>query len=319
MRLLFVSLALVAALTPLASCGPPAYPELMDGGGGGGGGGGGDDASGGGGGDDAGGGGGNTVGTPIASLDAVPAFDAATLDRVRALRAMGAMRGMRAEVFAKIGDSITESASFLSDIGHGWYDLGGYRALEPTVALFRRTTFADGSNSFTRASSCAMGGWVAAYALSGDPMSALRREMDFTRPAWTIVMYGTNDLDHVSPMEFSGTMTRILDIVESYGSVPILSTIPDRLDRAKAGGRVAGFNDAIRALATARHTPLMDYWRVLQPLPNHGVDTDGIHPSAYAPRGNVSCGVLTPAGLQYGYNVRNLVALFALDRLRAIQ
>lgn len=260
---------------------------------------------------------GNTGPMPIDPNVAVPAFDAATLARMRELRALGASRGMRADVFAKIGDSITESASFLSDIGHGWYELGGYRGLEPTVAYFRQTTFADGSNSFTRASTCAMGGWVASYALSGDPTSALRREMDYTRPGWAIVMYGTNDLDHVSPMEFSGTMARILDIIESYGSVPVLSTIPDRLDRPEAGARVASFNDAIRALATARHAPLMEYWRALQGLPDRGVDRDGIHPSAYAPNGNVACGILTPAGLQYGYNARNLVTLLALDRLRA--
>jgi hypothetical protein len=45
--------------------------------------------------------------------------------------------GMRPDVFAKIGDSITESASFLSDIGQGWYVLGRYGALEPTIAHFR--------------------------------------------------------------------------------------------------------------------------------------------------------------------------------------
>ena len=256
--------------------------------------------------------------TPIDPNVAVPVFDAATLARVRELRAQGVTRGMRADVFAKIGDSITESGSFLSDIGHGWYDLGGYASLEATITYFRHTTLADGSNSFTRPSSCAMGGWVASYALSGDPMSALRNEMNYTRPAWAVVMYGTNDLDHVSPAEFSMTMTRILDIIESYGSVPVLSTIPDRTDRAEAGARVAGFNDAIRALASSRHTPLMDYWRTLQTLPNRGVDTDGIHPSAYSSNGNVACGVLTPAGLQFGYNVRNLATLMALDRLRTL-
>lgn len=307
MKLLFAA-SVVALAT---ACGEPAPSGPVDGGG--------VTDTGvidtGGGADDTGG----ALGTPVDPSVAVPAFDAATLARVRELRALGASRGMRADVFAKIGDSITESGSFLSDIGHGWYDLGGYRALEPTVAYFRRTTLADGSNSFTRPSSCAMGGWVASYALSGDPMSALRREMDYTRPAWAVVMYGTNDLDHVSPAEFSATMTRILDIVDSYGSVAVLSTIPDRIDRAEAGARVASFNDAIRALASSRHAPLMEYWRALQPLPNRGVDGDGIHPSAYAPSGNVACGVFTPAGLQYGYNVRNLVTLLALDRLRAAQ
>ena len=131
-------------------------------------------------------------------------------------------------------------------------------------------------------------------------------------------MYGTNDHDRITPAEFTRDMTRILEIVESYGSVPVLSTIPDRLDRADAGARVPPYNDAIRALAAARHLPLVDYWRVLQPLPNKGIDPDGIHPSAYRINGNVTCGILTPEGLRFGYNLRNLVTLFALDRLRAL-
>jgi hypothetical protein len=225
---------------------------------------------------------------------------------------------MRPDVFAKIGDSITESASFLSDIGHGWYELGAYDHLQSTVSYFSRVRFDDGSNSFNRASACAMGGWLAAYALAMEPMSALRRELDYTRPGYAIVMYGTNDLDRITPEAFTHDMTRILDVIESYGCVPVLSTIPDRLDRPEAGMRVPAFNTAIRTMATSRHLPLVDYWRSLQGLPRNGIDSDGIHPSAYAINGNVACGVLTPDGLRFGYNMRNLVTLFALDRLRTL-
>jgi large subunit ribosomal protein L4 len=257
-------------------------------------------------------------GAAVDPLVAVPTFDAATVARVRELRARGAAMGMRPNVFAKIGDSITESASFLFDIGQGWYVLGPYGALEPTIAYFRATRFADGSNSLSRASSCAMGGWIARYALAMDPMSALRNELSYTRPGYAIVMYGTNDLDRMPPADFLADMNRILDIIEGGGTVPVLSTIPDRLDRPDAAGAVPGYNDAIRGLAAARHLPLMDYWRALQPLPRRGVDTDGIHPSAYIASGDFATGVLTPTALQYGYNMRNLVALLALDRLRAL-
>ncbi|MFO0603360.1 MAG: SGNH/GDSL hydrolase family protein [Polyangiales bacterium] len=257
-------------------------------------------------------------GAAVDPLVAVPAFDAATIARVRELRVRGAAMGMRPNVFAKIGDSITESASFLYDIGQGWYVLGPYGALEPTIAYFRATRFADGSNSLSHASSCAMGGWIARYALAMDPMSALRNELSYTRPGYAVVMYGTNDLDRMPPSDFLVDMNRILDIIEGNGTVPVLSTIPDRLDRPDAAGAVPGYNDAIRGLAAARHLPLMDYWRALQPLPRRGVDLDGIHPSAYIASGDFATGVLTPTALQYGYNMRNLVTLLALDRLRAL-
>jgi lysophospholipase L1-like esterase len=252
-------------------------------------------------------------------LLAVPTFDTETIAHIRALRALGATRGMRANVFAKIGDSITESQSFLYDIGQGWYVLGNHGALEATIQYFRATRFADGSNSLTRASACAMSGWLARYALAMEPMSALHTELAYTRPGYAIVMYGTNDLDRMPPASFIADMNRIVDVIEANGTVPVLSTIPDRLDRPDAAAAVPGFNAAIRELARTRHLPLMDYWAALQSLPRRGLDTDGIHPSAYVtPSGVVATGVLTSAALQYGYNMRNLVVLLALERLRTL-
>lgn len=248
----------------------------------------------------------------------VPVFDAATTAHVRGVRALGATRGMRLNVFAKIGDSITESASFLSDIGFGWYELGSWGALEPTVRYFSAQSIVRSTvNSFNRESACAMGGWIAAYALSNDPDSALRRELDATHPGYALVMFGTNDLDHYDTATFRMNMERIIDIIEANGTVATISTIPDRLDRPDAGALVPMFNQTIRDIASSRHLPLMDYWTALQPLPRHGVDTDGIHPSPYVtPSGGTACGVLTAAGLRAGYNMRNLVALALLERLR---
>ncbi len=261
---------------------------------------------------------GTTGGLPDTTL-MVPTFDAATVAHIREVRARGVAMGMRPNVFAKIGDSITESASFLSDIGFGWYTLGGWSALEPTVRYFSTTPAVTGSmaNSFNRQSVCAMGGWIAAYALSNDPDSALRRELNATRPAYAMVMYGTNDLDYGTVATYRTNMNRILDVIESYGTVAALSTIPDRLDRADSAALVPTFNAAIRDIAATRHLPLMEFWGALQPLPRRGVDPDGIHPSAYvSSSGGTACGVLTDAGLRFGYNMRNLVALALLERLR---
>ena len=252
----------------------------------------------------------------------VPPFDAATIAHIREVRTRGAAMGMRLTVFAKIGDSITESASFLSDIGFGWYSLGRWSGLEATIRYFSTTPAAVAggeANSFNRASTCAMGGWIAQYALANDPDSALRRELSLTRPAWALVMYGTNDVDYYDVATFRTNMNRIVDIIEANGTVAALSTIPDRLDRPTSAALVPTFNNAIRDIAATRHLPLMDYWSSMAPLPNRGIDTDGIHPSPYRTAGGgIACGELTDAGLRYGYNMRNLVAIAMLDRLRAI-
>src|SRR5687767_13584443 len=56
--------------------------------------------------------------------ESLPEFDRETDAHVREVAAAGRARGNRADVVAKIGDSITESQSFLQDCGMGWYDLG---------------------------------------------------------------------------------------------------------------------------------------------------------------------------------------------------
>ena len=77
-------------------------------------------------------------------------------------------------------------------------------------------------------------------------------------------------------------------------------------------------NALIRALAASRHLPLIDYWAAMLPLPRHGIEEDGIHPSVFRSDGDAQAGVLSDAGLAYGYNMRNLTALLMLERLHAL-
>ncbi|MDO9018289.1 MAG: SGNH/GDSL hydrolase family protein [Myxococcales bacterium] len=253
---------------------------------------------------------------------ALPAWDAATVAHVREVRARGAAMGNRLSVFAKIGDSITESGSFLSDVGFGWGSVGAYSALSPAIQVFRSTALPsqDGQarNSFNRASVCATAGWTADDALAGGTSSPLRRELAALRPAWAIVMYGTNDIDRSTLERFRVNLDTIVDIAEAGGTVAVLSTIPDRNDGAGPAAAVLRFNDTIRAVTAARHLPLLDYWAALQALPSHGVSTDRIHPSVYVTGGSTEPAYFTSAGLQYGYNVRNLTAIQMLDRLRTL-
>ena len=260
-----------------------------------------------------------TPGTVPASIArALPAFDAATLARVRAIRADGLRRGNRPNVFTKIGDSITEAGGFLQDIGDGYFDLAGYDWLLPTLTYFNSVHFADGRTSFSRYSLSAMGGWISSQPLDGDPNSPLRNELAETRPLYGIVMIGTNDLDRSTLAEYTANLTRIVTIMEGNGTVPIVSTIPDRNDQATPAARVPSFNDAIRALAHARNLPLVDYWLPMHDLPAHGISDDGIHPSIWRNMGDPQATDFHDVAMQYGYNLRNLTALLMFDRLRSL-
>lgn len=249
--------------------------------------------------------------------DPLPAFDAETIAHVRDLVMRGAARGNRHDVFAKIGDSISESRAYLYECGDGSFYPGPHTDLMPTVQYFSmRTLDADGFNSFTRGGLSATSGWSVADALDGGEASPLAQELDAIQPQWALIMYGTNDLERVDVATYSMQMASALDLAEERGVVPVLSTIPPRLDDPTFAARVPTFNDAIRSLARARHTPWMDYWAVLDLLPDKGLGPDGEHPDVYMEGQSRTCDV-GPDGVRYGYNVRNLLAIEMLARLQA--
>lgn len=250
---------------------------------------------------------------------ALPALNDATVARVRAIRAAGLARGNRANVFAKVGDSITEAAGFLADLGFDYEtDYGQYGCLHATRDYFAAVNFADGNNSFNHPSGTAMGGWLSSQPLLGDPNSPLRNELDYTHPLYGIVMIGTNDLASSNLETYTMNLTRIVTIMEDYGTVPVVSTIPDRPEDARFVPLVTSFNAAIRSLASTRNLPLVDYWQSLQDLPNHGISDDGIHPSIYRDMGDAQGRQLTATALRYGYNMRNLTTLLMFERLRSL-
>jgi len=249
----------------------------------------------------------------------VPRIDAAMQARLSIIAAEGARHGMRREVFAKLGDSLTESGSFLQDVGHGWFDLGAYEWLGDTIAMYRRVPVdADGNDSFAHASQAAAGGWSTADALEGPSPNAVERELDTLRPALAFVLFGTNDIDRGPPAQFRDGLDHIVAACLSRGVIPVLSTVPDRLDGGGPASRVPAMNDVVQALARTRGLPVIDLNAALAPLPRHGIETDGIHLSAWQRDGDYRTANFTDESLRDGYNVRNLITLQTLDALRRI-
>jgi lysophospholipase L1-like esterase len=122
-------------------------------------------------------------------------------------------------------------------------------------------------------------------------------------------MLGTNDVPGGNLESYENSMRRIIEYSLDQGIIPIISTIPP-LHRDPISGWVADFNELIRSLAQEYQIPLWDYWSAIVNLPNQGIWSDGIHPSP-APAGH-NADFLSDY-LIYGYTVRNLTALQALD------
>ncbi|MDQ3724810.1 MAG: SGNH/GDSL hydrolase family protein [Actinomycetota bacterium] len=242
----------------------------------------------------------------------------------------GEAYGNRPGVFAKVGDSITASPSFLQALACHAPRLGVWSELRATLEFFGETPVPRGveearcavSNSYSRLGIAAVGGWRAVDALSPresfpecQGLPAVSCELRQLRPSVALIMFGTNDLEDFTAVQFRRDLARLVRLVSNAGTIPVISTIPPRA-QPRFSPRVARFNAEIAALAENRALPLWNFWRQMAGpgVPDSGLSRDGVHPSALCP----PCTAVDfrPAGLRYGYALRNLGALLVLDRLR---
>ena len=241
----------------------------------------------------------------------VPVIDAAMAARLSTVIQRGAALGNQANVFTRAGDSITFSNNFLVPLGMptAGVDLAGDGSLNDTLAYFRSGQVGT-TNAFTHPSAAAVSGYK-----SADVLGLLPSELAVSKPAFVLIMIGTNDIAAGVTLDtFRQNLTRIVQTALNAGVVPVLSTIPDSKFSAELERLQPSYNQVIEDVSEALQVPLWNYWRALQRLPNLGISADGVHPSV-SPTGG---GDLTERGLQFGYNVRNLTALQTLDKLRRV-
>lgn len=221
-------------------------------------------------------------------------------DVVANLRAVRASNRGDAKALVKVGDSITFSPGFLRCLGTVAVS---DPELEETRTFFSRA-------SWERQSLASTVGWHTWQPLEGSP-SPLDREIDAMRPAYAVVMLGTNDTYAGSAPRFARDLRRVVDALVGRGIVPVVSTIPHRAS-ATANAAVPAMNSAVRSVAAAAKVPLVDYHLALEEVPGHGLSRDGVHPFS---AGSSACD-FSANGNRGGYNVRNRVTLEALDRVR---
>jgi hypothetical protein len=259
---------------------------------------------------------------PAAAPLGMGRIDAVMKDRLQRIWQVGQIRGRRANVFAKVGDSITASGSYLSDIGDGNAVLGTHRELAAIIAYYRARkldrTGGVAHNSLNRRSQAARAGFTAANLYASNP-APMQMEYAAINPAVAVIMIGSNDIDEMEADAYRADLTQVVEQTLEAGIIPILTTIPDRIDTPHSIRRQPAYNAAIRDIAAAEHVPLLDYWAALQPLPNRGLQADGLHPTIYpAGHGWQGSVTFTATGLQYGWNLRNYLTLVMLARVKAV-
>ena len=249
----------------------------------------------------------------------VPRIDGAVKKRVIFIAARGKDRGMRAGVFAKVGDSNTEMSSILYGFGCSTAKFGPRAgALAKVVKRFNRVRLANPlgfpgcqpSTSFSRRSAAAKSGSWTAWPATRVPgvdeyyqppeycrehETPLICELRIIRPRYAFIMAGTNDIfldRYLGGIPGAETGKRLLLSVSqarARGVIPVLSTIPPMISARPdlqfvADNGVARANAHIFRLARAQRLPMINLWRALTAprMVNGGLSNDGLHLGVFA-------------------------------------
>jgi len=228
------------------------------------------------------------------------------------LREVAQRRDRRDDVFAKVGDSMSESRAFLQCFAWGNERLDGRDHLAATIEHFDGN--AGGANPFSRESEATEVGWRAMSVLRGP----LDRELRQTRPRFATLMFGTNDMQSGRPWIFARRMWRIVDRLLENGTIPVVSSILPRADSERRDRQVPLYSLVNRALAQGLALPFIDYRREMERLPRRGLAGDGLHANVLVRDGRSRPCDFTDEGLRYGHNIRNLRHIQMLDLLRRV-
>jgi len=219
---------------------------------------------------------------------------------------------LRDDAFSKMGGSSVESTAFLHCFATPYVDLGEHCELAATLDYFH----AGPRSSFDRNSKAAGVSWNLRYVLGGRPAN-FREELGATRARWALILFGSNDAQNENERIYLHRLVYLVEELEQMGVVPILGAATPRRSSSKDRW-IQRFNSITEAVAEHWSLPFIDYYSAMSALPRKGLAGDGVHPNVLSPGGLRAACQLTEKGLRYGNNVRNLLTLQMLDKLRQI-
>lgn len=233
------------------------------------------------------------------------------------LARVGHSTGKDAHRFAKVGDSLTATRHFLVPFGDGDYELAEFARLQDVIDYF---SSGAGENPFSRTSLAAASGWTTSAVLDPEYADAelcqpdespLACEYRVYRPAVALIAFGSNDVQRLYPARFEQNLLDIIALSMENGVIPVLATLPPR---DNYGEEVRAFNQIVRRLGYKYAVPVWDLSTALGLLPGTALTDDGIH-LTIPPQGYPGSANFKESNLIFGYVVRNLTALHALESL----
>jgi len=202
------------------------------------------------------------------SLPVIPDFSERSLE----IYFEGIAMGNDPHAFAKVGDCQNVPSMYLS-----MFDTPNAHSLGDEYAYLRET-IEWYSGSFSRESEAVRRGFNAASIVSAfwaDPEacdageSPLVCEYRLHNPSIALISLET--WWEGAPENYEGYLRSIIETSIADGVLPILATKADNVEGDHQINRI------IATLAQEYDIPLWNFWRAVQPLPNHGLSEDGFH------------------------------------------
>lgn len=243
----------------------------------------------------------------------MPVVPESISDTARAIYKMGQLMGNDPNAFSKVGDCNSMLPYFLADFDKPEvYALGPYADLEETITYFEgsfiRESLATKIGLSSGATLAVLWSDWKACASSETPLDC---EYRVQNPSFAIISIGTNDVtDKTAAVFFEDKMRRVLDHTIGKGIVPIIAT---KADNAEGDHYI---NETLVQLAVEYQLPLWNYWRAVQPLPNHGLQEDKLEHLTMPSDLPLLCSFEDPENLENAFTLRNLTALQVLDTVR---
>jgi hypothetical protein len=218
-------------------------------------------------------------------------------DRAQAiLRSSLANPDLDIHTFSKVGDCQMTSGTFLGGYADGKYALPA--GFDQTVAWFSDSMTTE---SITAANGLGissvlnpMFGLAAGYTQCGSNETPLDCELRLRHPAVVLIAMGTN-WKPAGEVSFDKYLRVVVDRVLADGALPVLATKADDVEKDWK------LDQVIAQVAYDYELPLVNVWRTVQDLPNHGlVAPENIY--------------LTPDG----WMQRNYAWLVMLDKIRQV-
>ena len=247
-----------------------------------------------------------------AKLYAVPTISEVSQAMLGVYR-YGQALGNHSDVVTKVGDSVSANPLYLNPMSRADYDLGPYDFLEDTVRFFG-PSLATGSV----ASRIGLTTYVVFDPLWADKEkcepgeSPLDCEYRLKQPAIAMIMFGPNDVRHMTDAQFAIQIRQIVDQSLKRGIIPVLSTFSVHPDD-ELWWQAINCNLRLTEIAAEYEVPLINLWAAARILPDYGLDADGIH---MANSGFENIKFSTGHEAWYGTSLQNLLSIAMLDELR---